>query len=372
MGAIVIGLVARDAIETAFLQRAFASAIGGEASIGALRHGVGTRILDDVRLRTGDGALTVTAEHVILADRGGALAVDAAGVRAVIATDRVTGDELGRLGTLGGALGSDRVTARVRNAVADVARSDGAAPTVRLAGITATATRDGGSARYDVQLMLTDATGAYPIHGAGAADAGRAEATWTAPRLPVGSLVALLPQNDLVVRAGTAHDVALALHPGASRLTLTLDGIAGTLGEQELHGVAGPLVVTEDGLGTDGITGTVGTAVPLTLSGEVHDAAGWTHLLAGDSHDLHALVHLFEMMASQANVRWLKLETTAPGVTFGQYAMTTKDVPHVVQLLAVNPREPTLRFGTALAHDHIISHGERTSIWGSAPTRSPA
>jgi exopolysaccharide biosynthesis protein len=365
IGAIVIGLVARDALETAWLQRALGGAIGGDATIGGLRHGGGMRVLDNVRLRTGDGAVTLTAEHVSLADRSGTLAVEAAGVRAAVVTDRIGADELGRLGALGAAFGAERLVLHVDGANADLARSDGGTPLVRLTGITATAKRDASAATYDVHLTLNDASGAYPVRGNGSSDAsGRAQATWTAPRLPVASLVALLPQSELAVREGTARDVALAAHPDGGRLVLTLDGVGGTLREQELHGLAGPLVITEDGLGTAGITGTVGTAAPLTLAGEVHDPAGWTHLFAGGSHDLRALAHLFEMMASQANVKWLKLETTAPGVQFGQYAMTTKDIPHVVQLLAVNPHEPTLHFGTALAQDHIISHGERTSDLG--------
>jgi len=106
------------------------------------------------------------------------------------------------------------------------------------------------------------------------------------------------------------------------------------------------------------------TAIPLTFAGEIHDAAGWSHLLASGTRDLRAYTHLFGQMAAQENLKWLKIETTAPGIVFGQYAMTTKDVPHVITLLAVDPHEPSLHFGTALAQDHIISHGERTSDLG--------
>jgi hypothetical protein len=44
--------------------------------------------------------------------------------------------------------------------------------------------------------------------------------------------------------------------------------------------------------------------------------------------------------------------------------MSTKGVPHVVNLLAVDPREPTVRIDTALSADHIISKGARTSDLG--------
>ena len=73
---------------------------------------------------------------------------------------------------------------------------------------------------------------------------------------------------------------------------------------------------------------------------------------------------MFALIARQPNHRWMNVETTAPGVTFGQYAMTTKTTPHVVQLIEVDPHEPTLHFNTALADDKIISKGARTSDLG--------
>jgi len=138
-------LVARNAIEATLLQRAFATAIGGDATIAALRYDGGARILDNLHLRTGDGSLDVTAEHVMLADRGDTLDVTAAGVRVTVAANRVQGDELGRLGALGGALGSDRVLLHVHDAVADIARTTESGPLVRLAGIVL----------VDVEVALT-------------------------------------------------------------------------------------------------------------------------------------------------------------------------------------------------------------------------
>jgi exopolysaccharide biosynthesis protein len=70
---------------------------------------------------------------------------------------------------------------------------------------------------------------------------------------------------------------------------------------------------------------------------------------------------MFALIAGQPNLRWMNVETTAPGITFGQYAMTMQTIPHVVQLIAVDPSEPTLHFDTALSHDRVISGGERTS-----------
>jgi len=69
-------------------------------------------------------------------------------------------------------------------------------------------------------------------------------------------------------------------------------------------------------------------------------------MLTAGTRDLRALAKMFALIAVQPNLRWMNVETTAPGITFGQYAMTTKTVPHVVQLIGVDPSEPTLRFDT--------------------------
>lgn len=93
------------------------------------------------------------------------------------------------------------------------------------------------------------------------------------------------------------------------------------------------------------------------MTGEVHGATA--------ARDLHQLVHLFASIAAQPAVRWIKVETTAPGIAYGQYAFTTKDIPHVAQLIAVDPKEPSLHFDTAISSDHVISRGERTSDLGT-------
>ncbi|HYZ16268.1 MAG TPA: phosphodiester glycosidase family protein [Candidatus Acidoferrum sp.] len=51
----------------------------------------------------------------------------------------------------------------------------------------------------------------------------------------------------------------------------------------------------------------------------------------------------------------------APGVSRADYTLRTSDGPLVVHVLAVDPREPTVRFGTVLAHDRLVSAGETVS-----------
>ena len=52
------------------------------------------------------------------------------------------------------------------------------------------------------------------------------------------------------------------------------------------------------------------------------------------------------------------IETVAPGVVFGEYAMHTAAGPLVVRVVAVEPRRSDVKVGEVLAHDALESHGE--------------
>lgn len=51
----------------------------------------------------------------------------------------------------------------------------------------------------------------------------------------------------------------------------------------------------------------------------------------------------------------------APGVTEGSYRMQTQGGPLVVRVIAVDPDNPTVRLGTVLAHNRLVSAGETVS-----------
>jgi len=57
----------------------------------------------------------------------------------------------------------------------------------------------------------------------------------------------------------------------------------------------------------------------------------------------------------------MEREAVAPGVARATYRMFTSAGPLVVSVVTVDPREPTVRFGTVLAHDSIVSKDETTS-----------
>ena len=54
-------------------------------------------------------------------------------------------------------------------------------------------------------------------------------------------------------------------------------------------------------------------------------------------------------------------EPVAPGVSRATYRMLTSAGPLVISVVMVDPHEPTVRFGTVLAHDTIVSKDETTS-----------
>ncbi len=54
-------------------------------------------------------------------------------------------------------------------------------------------------------------------------------------------------------------------------------------------------------------------------------------------------------------------ESVAPGIRRGVYRLQTTDGPLVVTVVAIDPREPTVRFETVVANDKMISSGETVS-----------
>ena len=51
----------------------------------------------------------------------------------------------------------------------------------------------------------------------------------------------------------------------------------------------------------------------------------------------------------------------APGISYAQYAIQTSEGPLEIHVVAINPRESSVRIDTVLAHDSIISAGETPS-----------
>jgi exopolysaccharide biosynthesis protein len=367
-GCVVLFLVAfaaaaRDTIERMVVERSLAGAFGGDASIATLSHEGGATIVEGVRGQTADGAVIVTIDRAAYTVDGDVWNVDTDGVHVTVAVDRIGGDEFSGAPSAAHVLNVQRLVMHVKNASIALARSTDAATKVDIAGVNGTLDA---SARliYDLRGNLISNTGAYPLSANAVGDSGEGvDAHWTAAVLPLASLTALLGDANLTVRDGEARDVAFT-SAGGLRGTFTLANVRASIAGQNVHALAGPVTIVSDGLGSTGLDAQLDDGTPVAAVGEVHDGGDWGRMLTAGTRDLRALARMFAMIAVQPNLRWMNVETTAPGITFGQYAMTTKAVPHVVQMIAVDPSEPTLRFNTALSHDHIISGGERTSDLG--------
>ena len=65
----------------------------------------------------------------------------------------------------------------------------------------------------------------------------------------------------------------------------------------------------------------------------------------------------FPSVVAQSSTR----EFVAPGVTRATYRLQTADGPLVIHVIAVDPREPTVRLGAVIANDRMISRGETMS-----------
>ena len=97
----------------------------------------------------------------------------------------------------------------------------------------------------------------------------------------------------------------------------------------------------------------------------MHDLRSHYRWLAQGTNDLHGLVRLARIIAAEPALRGpVEIEPIAPGLALGQYHMLGDHGPLAVSVLSADPAEKTLRFDTAIASDHVISGGERTSAMG--------
>ena len=357
---VAIGVAARDAIERAYLQHVLVGALDADVTLGGLHHRGDLVVLDGVRIATPRGT-TIAADSVAYRARGDVWDITPTALHVTVPRATLDGSDATRLLSAAHDLGIARAVVHLRDAGIDLLGPNDA-KAIEIAGIDGDVAA-GAHVAYALTATLVDDVsplGSSTIVAHTAVVAGRTVQTFTAAELPLAGVGALAGGSGASVRGGVAHDV-VATDDGGWKATMQLDDVAVTVGATSLAHLSGPLTLAADGLGSPGLNATLLPAsVPLALTGEVHDVRDWT----SGSRDVRMLAAMIERIGTQPNLRWTNVETTAPGIVYGQYAMTTKDVPHVVQLIAIDPHEPTVRFDTALAGDHIISTGARTTDLG--------
>jgi exopolysaccharide biosynthesis protein len=365
VGCIVLFLVAvaaaaRDAIERAYVEHVLVGALDGDVSVGALHHHGDLTELDGVRVQTPRGT-TIVADSVSYRSSGDAWDITPVALHVTLPRAALDGSDVPRIVAAAHDLGIAHATLHLRDAGVDLVTASGV-KAVEIAGIDGIV-HAGTRLAYDLTATFVDDVaplGSSPIAAHAALVAGHTVQTFSAAELPLAGIGALLSSDGVAFRGGLAHDVT-ATDDGTLQATLRIDDLGVDLAGVSLAHVSGPLTIVPGGLGSAGLDATLLPAgVPLALTGEVHDLHDWTL----GSRDLRMVAAMIARIGAQPNLRWSNVETTAPGVVYGQYAMTTKDVPHVVQMIAVDPHEPTVHFDTALSGDRIISTGARTTDLG--------
>jgi hypothetical protein len=181
-----------------------------------------------------------------------------------------------------------------------------------------------------------------------------------------------MPEGSLHFSGGTLAGIGLTLVRDSHGLPLSLKANAriengeATLSGERLHGVRGlhgAIFVSGDAIAAPKIAGQV-DGVPLDVSAEIDDFVPLASRPSKSARDFNQLARLLGGIADQANLTSIHIETTAPGVAFSRYGLTTEHGPLAVQVIAIDPHESTLRWDTALSGDRIISGGERTSAMG--------
>ncbi len=362
--AILAGFLFREPIERALFLRAATGATGLEISIERLEHDGPAYVLENVRASVPGGAATVVAAQarVVVRDRSVTLALQAP--HATFDPDRYRDAARARSHDAFATFHSGNATLTVAVTDGTLTLTRDALPTLSFDAISGTVRANVGRVGYDVAARFVDGDARYPLAGrTKTRDDGTALQTWTAAAVPLAPFDALVPPDaPFHARAGTLRDVAIEDGPS---LHASAHVVAGgfTLGTHALSGVHGPVVVAAGGIGSRRLVGRI-DGMPFDAAGEVHDLRGHYRWLRDGSNDLASLGSLATTIAGEPHVSAIHLEATAPGLIYGQYAMTTDHGPLVVTLLGLDPREPTLRVGTAIAQDRVVSGGERTSALG--------
>jgi exopolysaccharide biosynthesis protein len=362
VGALLAYLTLRGPLERSQFLAHVSRATGLALDVDRLQRDGDGYLIGGLRAHTRGGALVIEAARARVRQDGPKLSVTLGGARIAFDPQRYRGDEADAWHASAGADGIASVDAR--DATLTIVGGDVPVPRLmfeRLAG-TLSAGPDG--QRYDVTANLQDGGQSYPIVGRAEPDPdGVTRHAWSAAALPLQPFVWLAGGGEIRPLGGWLRD--LDVRAGASlHATVRLDDVALALGPHALAALHGTLEVAGDGVGSRSVAGVLDEAVPFEAAGEVHDLPGHGVWLREGSQDLRALARLTQAIAAEPRLRSVRVEATAPGLAFGQYGIGTDHGPLAVSVLSADPHEPTLHFDTALADDHVVSGGERTSAMG--------
>ncbi|MBD5657378.1 MAG: phosphodiester glycosidase family protein, partial [Candidatus Eremiobacteraeota bacterium] len=355
--------IARGPIERSLFLSAVARQTGLVLDADRVERDGDAYVVAGLRAHSRGGAVIIEAAHARIERGSDALSVVLDRPRLTFAPDRYRGDEVEASRAAQSADGT--LALDVRDATLTVVSGDVPVPLLRFDTISGTLHVEQGEPRYAVTGSVVDGDARYPIAArSSTGPGGDLTHDWSAPLLPIHPFVALVTP-DAATRpiAGWLHDTDVRV--GSSlHATVRLEDVAVALGSHALSGVHGTLDFEGDGVGSRSLVGRLDAAIPFEAAGEVHDLPSHGAWLRDGSNDLRALARLIEDVSAEPQLRSARIEATAPGLAFAQYGIQTDHGPLAISVLSIDPHEPTLRFDTALAEDHVISGGERTSAMG--------
>ena len=353
--AVVVGIVAAQFVLRTVLLAAAQRATGLHIDARRIERHDGAYIVTDLAASTPGGAVVLDAPHARVTRSGANVAIVLDRPHVVVDTAQLRGDE--RLEWEGA-----NATVHIHDGSLAITTGRVPTPALRFDGIVGSAGVRAGHRSYDFTLQLIAAHERYPVAARTAVRAdGTTDEAWSAPAVPVA---AFLPFFDVGApfqpRDGWLRDIAIAIRP-ALHATARLDALDAAVDTHVLRGVHGTLVADARGIGSRDLAGVLDHGLPFDAAGEVRDAGAPLRWVRAGSNDLNALGRLLAAVANEPRLTSVRLEATAPGLAFAQYGMTGDHGPLALSVLSVDPRETTLRFDTAIAEDHVISGGERTS-----------
>ncbi len=385
IGAGVVGFFVREPIERSYFLHS-ARTLTGLDSLDAdrLDHDGAAYVLSNVRATAPDGSFSLAAPQARILKEGDAgyrITLDHAAFRFDPQTYRDADLSRVRSGLAGGS--GTAASIAIANGTLEIGPLT--APALLLvSNVTGTldvrpsrATFDGTLAVHDPTASTTVAStqalvppqsaepsSAYTITGKTDDDDGSFVQTWSADTLPVAAFAPLVdPTAPVRPISGTIHDLAVTDGPNF-RASAKLADVKVALGDHVLHGLHGKLIAVGDGVGTADVEGFLDN-VAFRADGEVHDLRSHYRWLAQGTNDLQSLGKLAMTIAAEPQLRGpVELEAIAPGLVLGQYHLLGDHGPLAISVLSADPTEKTLRFDTAIAGDHVISTGERTSAMG--------
>jgi exopolysaccharide biosynthesis protein len=373
-GALVVlvvtaGFVLRDRFERLALESSLQRATGYSVTLDDTRHEGAALVILGLHAHSHSGAVVLDVPRVDVTsnDRRIAAIVDRPHVTLLL--DRWRGDERETLEAGLHTLHIDSPDLDADLRAGDVLVARGVVPELAVAftDLRGSVRVHEGVPAYTLGLALADGSARYPISATTESREGVQAVRWDAAALPLAPLASVIPADAPVqIRGGWLSGVSLTYGSEPLSVKATIDGgelelRSGTT--HELSGVTGDLELGSHSLGSSGLRASL-DGVPFDYVGEVGDIRSRLAWLEEGTPDLRRLGRLMFSVAAEPKLQSMHLEWTAPGLGFSKYSIQTENGPLTISALLVNPREPTLRFDTAIAEDHIFSNGERTSAMG--------